>query len=678
MIIKDRHWSRNLLKGKARIIISQDNKNLKVVMMKKKIVEQRKGEGDIGIGTMIIFIALVLVSAIAASLLITTAGRLNQQAQDTAEIARQEIATGLLIRNMAGDRLVDGQGATAVMPTLDSTSPTPGSVSVTAIGYDPDGLGGNHTDGDEEYYGYKILVTTAPSDSGSGILKVQLYRSPDNTYNTANNDTLIKTWTDLAGNLPTAGTVAYDAPPSGRNIYFYYLKVYDKAGNVAYSTPDTSSTRLTNYDTVRPSAPTLAATGSFTALSRGPNSGTIQLVVTDLDLSSQTDTLSTSNAVWNIEETSDFTSLQQEYRIRGFNVYRSTAPIPPGAIATMQPIGFWDINDFTVDENHLADGVWYDYIQKTGGSEKTAYYYALAAVDLTGNEGNSYHSDGTQVSYGLVTSAACAASCTNDIVPPTFSTYTVTATASSMGIIISWVGEAADSGSGMAYEDFTGSVMNQQSEHYAYEIWRSLEPIYKVEQLPVNGRVNPLVKLAGYATGDPTNPANASTFIDYGIDFLTGSPASTTGNTYYYAVVAVDNAGNRAIQPGLSVALEVIEIKVTLAAGSPPVDFDMVSLDISDGSRDVALTYGGIGTPADATSTTFTVEVVRDIDGTFIEGNILTPGSVVKIYINAHKLDFNLLPQTHVTLHIRPKHGVPAYESFITPSTYVDRYVELL
>jgi len=90
------------------------------------------------------------------------------------------------------------------------------------------------------------------------------------------------------------------------------------------------------------------------------------------------------------------------------------------------------------------------------------------------------------------------------------------------------------------------------------------------------------------------------------------------------------------------------------------------------------LTYGGIGTPADATSTTFTVEVVRDIDGTFIEGNILTPGSVVKIYINAHKLDFNLLPQTHVTLHIRPKHGVPAYESFITPSTYVDRYVELL
>ncbi|MCD6384029.1 MAG: hypothetical protein J7L88_06170 [Thermoplasmata archaeon] len=646
--------------------------------MKRIGIMKREKEGDIGIGTMIIFIALILVAAVAASLLITTAGRLNQQAQETGEIARQEVSTALVTRNIAGDRLIDGQGATAEMPTLDTTAPTAGAISVTAIGYDPDGTGGDHTDGDEEYYGYEISITTPPSDAGSGILKVQLYRSTDNAYDTASDDVLIKTWTYLADNLPTTSTVEYDAPPSGHTTYYYYLKVYDKAGNVAYTTPATSTTALTNYDTVRPATPSLAATGSFTALSMGPNSGTIQLIITDLDLSGYVDYLSSSSAEWNIEEQNDFTSLQYQYRIRGFNVYRSTAPIPAVAVTSMQPIGFWDINDFTIDANHRADGVWYDYIQQTGGSEKTAYYYAIAAVDLTANEGNSYHSDGTQVSYGLATSAACAASCTNDIVPPTFTTYTVTATTGTNGITINWVGTATDSGSGVAYQDFTGATHNQQREHYTYEIWRSLEPIFKVEQLPVDGRVNPLVTLAGYATGDPSDPAGTTSFTDYGIDFLTAASTSTTGNTYYYAVVAVDNAGNRALQPGPSVAIQVIEIKIALAAGSPAVDFDVVALEITDGSKDVTLTYGGIGTPADATSTTFTVEVVRDIEGAFVEGNVLTQGSVVKIFINAHKLGFNIVPQTHVSLKIMPKHGVPTYESFTTPSTYVDRYVELL
>jgi len=95
-----------------------------------KITKKLKDDdiGDMGIGAMIVFIAMVLVAGIAASVLIQTANRLEIQAMKTGQETIGEVSTGLAVTTITGHRTNDADDNLDNMTI--SIQPRSGSFSI--------------------------------------------------------------------------------------------------------------------------------------------------------------------------------------------------------------------------------------------------------------------------------------------------------------------------------------------------------------------------------------------------------------------------------------------------------------------------------------------------------------------------------------------------------------------
>ena len=82
--------------------------------------DDENDRGQVGIGTLIVFIAMVLVAAIAAGVLINTAGFLQSSAEESGEQSSAQVTNRLQVVSAAGEDIVD-DGDGDEVTTVDLT-----------------------------------------------------------------------------------------------------------------------------------------------------------------------------------------------------------------------------------------------------------------------------------------------------------------------------------------------------------------------------------------------------------------------------------------------------------------------------------------------------------------------------------------------------------------------------
>ncbi len=559
-------------------------------------------EADVGIGTLIIFIAIVLVAAIAASLILYAAALLQEQAERTADDAVSEVAGGLTVVNIAGDRNPDGEASTIVsgyMPVTDNQAPIGGilwNVTASADGTSVLGVALNWTPANDFGSGlYEEIVyrTSVYDPTNPAVFNEQIARNRLLTLDQLN--PFMELVRISAGSGSTVQYIDYTVRDDNSTSYAYAIVGVDRAGNIVLYTAIDSSTSTDDSSQDEDLAP--PAGGSMTSTARPDEYSVALFWVPASDAASGID-------------------IQRLYRTEG-SVSSLPVTIQDGRTVVTVPVTSTLLEELNSTTSSHVDAP----------SEIGVYSYFIVVRDNAGNEAFI----GT-LSYDALTVDASP--------PENAGSVSVRQAPQSMNV--SWT-EATDA----------------QTSVSSYLIFRStsIGALDTIEELMT---MAPLADLG----------SSARNYSDY---------SGTTGTLYYYAVVAVDSAGNYAQSSMPSNTIQIIEIKVKTVPGSRPVQFTTMMIEITDGMTDVTLNFnsGQLGVSG-ATATMFSVEILRDSDNTFATTFSLYDSALVKVFIDAGEIGLNLHADSSFSLKFIPAIGQPTLEECRIPYLGTYRYVILV
>jgi len=165
--------------------------------------------GQVGIGTLIVFIAMVLVAAIAAGVLINTAGFLQTQAEATGEESTAQVSERLQVVSQSGtigvDIGVDDEDGIDELEFVVSMAPGADSIDLSETSVELIGPDGQETFTLEEsqidiFQGEDEVVLTSNSDRATVTLDLT---DTDLGYELVESDRLSVTFSTPAGATTT-------------------------------------------------------------------------------------------------------------------------------------------------------------------------------------------------------------------------------------------------------------------------------------------------------------------------------------------------------------------------------------------------------------------------------------------------------------------------------------------
>ena len=173
--------------------------------MFERILDEEE-RGQVGIGTLIVFIAMVLVAAIAAGVLINTAGFLQTQAEATGEESTSQVSDRLQVVSQSGE-IGDGDDTIGELEFVVSQAPGADSIDLNEVtvefigadGQESFNLDGDHidifTNGDQDG------VLTDRSDRAQITFDMDDIDEQENSneYDLEEGDDLSVTFTTAAG-----------------------------------------------------------------------------------------------------------------------------------------------------------------------------------------------------------------------------------------------------------------------------------------------------------------------------------------------------------------------------------------------------------------------------------------------------------------------------------------------